>query len=212
MHNGQPTGAQTLSTTEDGSYYLNGATSTSDILSITRKPNATWVIPSEDEWYKAAYHKNDGTTGNYWDYPTRTNSTPSNVLDPTGTNNANFFDWWSTSQYTIGEPYYRTEVGAFVNSPSSYGTFDQGGNAWEWNDTIVNHSYGQFRGLRGGSFGDWGFGPGGTGYMHASYHYDYPDDNPWFEDGLLGVRFAVVPEPATLALLVLGGLAMLRRR
>ena len=24
----------------------------------------TDVIPTEDEWYKAAYHKNDGVTGN----------------------------------------------------------------------------------------------------------------------------------------------------
>ena len=25
-----------------------------------------YVIPTENEWYKAAYHKNDGVTGNYW--------------------------------------------------------------------------------------------------------------------------------------------------
>jgi len=49
LHNGQPTGAQNPSTTEDGSYFLNGATSNAALLGVTRKPNATWAIPTEDE-------------------------------------------------------------------------------------------------------------------------------------------------------------------
>ena len=32
--------------------------------------DAKYWIPTENEWYKAAYHKNDGVTGNYFDYPT----------------------------------------------------------------------------------------------------------------------------------------------
>ncbi len=66
LHNGQPTGAQDLTTTEDGSYFLNGAMTNEQLLEVVRKSNATWVIPSEDEWYKAAYY--DG--GVYYDYPT----------------------------------------------------------------------------------------------------------------------------------------------
>jgi sulfatase modifying factor 1 len=54
LHNGQPTGSQGLATTEDGSYYLNSAMTDAALLAVTRKANATWVIPSEDEWYKAA--------------------------------------------------------------------------------------------------------------------------------------------------------------
>ena len=138
LHNGQPTGAQDLSTTEDGSYFLDGAMTDAELLAVTRKANATWVIPSEDEWYKAAYHKNDGVTGNYWDYPTSSNSVPINVLgDPTDPgNNATYYDYYGTGTggYTIGSPYYRTEVGAHENSDSPYGTFDQGGNVWEWNE------------------------------------------------------------------------------
>ncbi len=49
----------------------------------------------------------------------------------------------------IGHPYYRTLVGEFELSDSPYGTFDQGGNVWEWNETAVTSS---LRGLRGGSF------------------------------------------------------------
>ena len=151
LHNGQPTGPQDLSTTEDGSYYLNGATSGSELMAIVREEDATWVIPSEDEWYKAAYHCNDGVTGNYWDYPTGSNTPPTSEAPP-GTDmtngSANYYDY--ETGFAIGYPYYQTEVGAYDAKPSDspYGTFDQGGNVWEWNETAVD---GSLRGLRGGS-------------------------------------------------------------
>ena len=151
LHNGQPTGAQDLSTTEDGSYFLAGMQSDEELEDIVREPGATWVIPTENEWYKAAYHKNDGVTGSYWDYPTRTNSAPSNALvDPDPGNHATFST--STGGLTIGAPYYRTEVGAHENSASPYGTFDQGGNVQEFNETVPETD---IRGIRGGSW-FWG--------------------------------------------------------
>ncbi len=147
LYNGQPSGLQDLSTTEDGSYFLNGATSYEALIAVTRKANAGWVIPTENEWYKAAYHKNDGVTGNYWDYPTGTNSVPSNkVLNPDPGNNANY-------AFAIGLPYNRTPIGEFENSESPYGTFDQGGNVWEWTEGIVFYeSHGNERVFRGGSY------------------------------------------------------------
>jgi sulfatase modifying factor 1 len=149
LHNGQPTGPQDLTTTEDGSYLLDGAATDAELLAIERGAEATWVIPSEDESYKAAYHYNDGVSGNYFEYATGTDSVPSNDLDePTDPgNNVTFND----GGYTTGSPYYRTEVGAHENSYSPYGTFDQCGNVWEWNEVIIGSSY---RGVRGGSFND----------------------------------------------------------
>ncbi len=146
LHNGQPTGAQDFSTTENGSYYLNGATSDAALMAVTRVPDATWVIPSEDEWYKAAYHHGDGATGNYFDYPTSSDTVPSNdLVDPDPGNHATFYD----GDYTVGSPYYRTENGAHEYSDSPYNTFDQGGNVYEWTETVISDSY---RCLRGGAF------------------------------------------------------------
>lgn len=184
LTNGQTTGVQDASTTEDGSYDLNGAVTDAALLAVTRttpEQCGRYHIPTEDEWYKAAYHKNDGVTGNYFNYPTSNDSRPSNdLVDPDPGNNATFDD----SGYTIGSPYYRTEVGEHENSDSPYETFDQGGNVWEWNESIW---YGSRRGLRGGSFNR------SDNYLvPASYRHD----NPTYEYYYTGFRVSQVPEPA----------------
>ncbi len=180
LHNGQPTGDQDLTTTEDGSYFLDGAMSDADLLAITREPDATWVIPSEDEWYKAAYYVQVSGIYYYFDYPTASDTMPSNdLIDPDPGNNATFRG--DGDDYTIGCPYYRTEVGAHENSSSFYGTFDQGGNVWEWNEAITPNSH---RGLRGG-----GFHIAGDRMEAARPSGEYPSS----EYGTIGFRVAEVP-------------------
>ena len=213
LTNGQPTGlltgdpVQDAGLTEDGSYHLDGAMSDVELQAVIA-PNATqraeWaggskryvLLTSEDEWYKAAYHKNDGVTGNYFAYPTSSNTVPGRDMDDASGNNANI----DGDPRPIDSGKYTTLFGEFQNSASPYDTFDQGGNVWEWNEA-VDRSY---RGLRGGSFLDGGY------YLPASYGDNL--EPPTYENRHIGFRISEVPEPATLSLLALGGLAMLRNR
>lgn len=181
LHNDQPSGPQGPGTTEDGSYFLNGAMTNAELEAIVREPDATWVIPTVDEWYKAAYHKNDGVTGNYFEFPTGNDANPSNdLIEPDPGNNATFND----NGWTIGAPYYRTEGGAHENSESPYGTFDQGGNIYEWNETLVRPGQTDDRGIWGGSFND------NVDRLRASYSFlgSLPDQN----NLLVGFRVARV--------------------
>jgi formylglycine-generating enzyme required for sulfatase activity len=205
LHNGQPTGEQGLNTTEAGSYFLNGAMSRDELMAVVRMSDATWVIPNENEWYKAAYHKNNGATGDYWDYPTGHDSDPDNG-NPDGDsgNSANFWD----GLFAIGGPYFRTEAGHFSMSRSSYGTYDQGGNVWEWNESATDPI--RYRGLRGGSFSYEAFGfVGGVENLQAASGHYLP---PTRETYIHGFRVGYIPEPSTIALSLVGALAVLACR
>ena len=78
LHNGQPSGSQTTATTEAGTYDLTGAS-----LPLTRSSSATWWIPNDNEWYKAAYYDpRDTASGgppgdsHYWLHATKSMGTP----------------------------------------------------------------------------------------------------------------------------------------
>jgi formylglycine-generating enzyme required for sulfatase activity len=152
MHNGQGS-----ADTESGAYINVGNQAT-----FARLADALFFIATENEWYKAAYYDpNKGGPGvpGYWTYPTMSDTAPSNqLIDPDPGNNATFYD----SGYTIDSPYYTTVVGAHENSASAYGTFDQGGNLWEWNEAVL---YTTSRGIRGGSW------YGSAGPLSASSRY-----------------------------------------
>ena len=72
LHNNKPSGSQSNSTTEDGAYTLNGAT----IGIYTKNSGARYWIPTENEWYKAAYYKAGSTNAGYWTYATQSNTDP----------------------------------------------------------------------------------------------------------------------------------------
>jgi formylglycine-generating enzyme len=195
LQNGQPTtGTQTVGTTEDGAYTLNGAT----LGTFNRNVGATVWIPTRDEWYKAAYYdptKNAGL-GGYWQYATQSNSLTSNTIGVTGA--ANFFDG-DTARVQNGLPGALTDVGAYgVNSASYYGTNDQTGNVKEWNDFDGTHKE-----TRGGSYGS-------SAPVAASSYYNY-DISP-NENSELGFRLASIPEPSSLILSLLASGAILTRR
>lgn len=192
LHNGQGNGD-----TETGAYTLAGFNGDKSIT-IKRNADAKWFVPSENEWYKAAYYKGGGANAGYWEYPTQSNSIPSNDLVDIDTgNNANF----KQDGYAIGGPYYRTNVGEFENSESAYGTFDQGGNVWERNEAS-----GTFSGLNGSSFEYSSY------CLRAQNRYI---TFPTSESSDMGFRVAAaVPEPSSFIALLGGLLSLLgiRRR
>ena len=207
LHNGQPTGAQGVGTTETGAYTLNGYNGT-DGRTIQRNPDWKWAVTSEDEWYKAAYYKGGSTNAGYWDYPTRSDTAPGRDMADVSGNNANYCPAPLVGPYPIDSPYYTTVAGQFQNSPGPYGTFDQAGNVWERNEAIVAVDEGTgyaYRSIRGGSF----FDDRSDGHLRPSFR---PMTYSTIESDIFGFRVVEVPEPTVLALLGMGGLTVARRR
>jgi formylglycine-generating enzyme required for sulfatase activity len=205
LSNGQKTGAQDATTTEDGTYTLRDY-NPGDGRNIRRNATWKWAVTSEDEWYKAAYYKGGGTDAGYWLYPTQSDSTPGRDMnDPSG-NNANYYV--DSGPYPIDNGKCTTVVGQFQNSASAYGTFDQGGNVWEWNEAIprVGSNY-SYRGVRGGFFYEDDY------VMQSLYRGDY--HGPASVLSNVGFRVSqVVPEPSSIIVLLgsLTGLIGLKRR
>ena len=168
-----------------GAYQFNGNNvNPGDFLGINRDAaissyGVAYVIPTEDEWYKAAYYKPNGSGYS---------------LYANGTNTAPVAGVQSNYNGVIGAPWNIN-----TGTQEQNGTFDMMGNVWEWNETLF---YGSFRGLRGGSCLS-------DDRLASSFRTDFPPD---LEGGFVGFRVAEVPEPATLFLLGLGGLAVLRKR
>lgn len=78
LHNGKPSGSQNNSTTEDGAYTLDGRI-TGDAL--VKNSGAKYHMPTEDEWYKAAYYTSNknGSGPGYWTYATQSDDMPLRV-------------------------------------------------------------------------------------------------------------------------------------
>ncbi len=204
LENGQGSGD-----TEAGVYTIGSGTDE------VRNSNASYFLPTVDEWFKAAYHKNDGVTGNYWGYATSTDDQPysdqpsgGDAPDPSNVANYNFDDIDDLNGYNdgyavTGSPIladgqnYLTDVGAYSSATSPYGTFDQTGNVSEWTETVAGIG-GNARDTRGGSWSG--------NLMRISTDIDY-GTTPGSSGSLVGFRVAsVVPEPASL---VMGVLAMM---
>ena len=200
-------GATGTSSTETGAYTLNNATSG---IAPALNSGATFYIPMEDQWYKAAYYKGGGTNAGYWDYATQSDTTPTAVTaDGYGIGSAgstgNFANFNRNADWNMENGNVLT-VGT-NGGPSAYGAFDMSGNVYEWND-YRGSDFG--RGLRGGNWYNPAFSLSSRGRN---------SDDPSFEDNYIGFRLASpvpVPEPSTwmmgLAGIARGGFSMWRRR
>jgi formylglycine-generating enzyme required for sulfatase activity len=164
LHNNKPTGAQGNSTTETGAYTITGSAPNWTVSA--RQGGALYFLPTENQWYKAAYHKNNGNTNNYWLLATKSDILPNGTVGSQLTsissssynsgvtgypvaNCANFLyadadvnnkfnDGYAATGSTLLDAtlVYLTDAGLYSLSPSAYGTFDQGGNVSEWTEVV----------------------------------------------------------------------------
>ena len=182
MHNGQGQGE-----TEDGAYDMSLGSN------VIRKAEALIWLPSEDEWYKAAYYKGGGTNAGYWEYATQSDTTPNNNWPNDDNGNSANYGHKSSSPYI-------TDVDAYVLSTSAYGTLNQNGNIVETLETLTEP----------GSFCHRGAAWSNTDYYLSSFVR--ASNGLTYECSAAGLRIARIPEPATVLLLGLGGLLLKRKR
>ena len=158
-----------------------------------RHKDTKYFIPSEDEWYKAAYHKNDGDTGNYWSYPTGSDTPPV----ATGS-----FEEGSTTQ---GEAVYNDGVIDPVPTAaidvtnagglSPYGTMGQGGNIWEWNESNYDGTNDDPSGTRSLRGGRWDSDSTKLRYTFTGRTQALPDSTNFTNNSVNGLRVAKTIAP-----------------
>jgi hypothetical protein len=176
-------GATSSASTETGAYNLNGATRGI----FTHTANAKFWLPTENEWYKAAYFdpQLNAGAGGFWKIATGSNLYP-DAVDPSGwVNAANYNDFRAKDRKL-------TDVGAYTFSPSSNGTYDQAGNLWEF----LEASFQQNHIVRGGSW-SYGYTPIES-TTRRDYVADYLDDDTGFRIATAISPYAIVPKTTGL--------------
>jgi formylglycine-generating enzyme len=166
-----------------------------DVANPFRNANAHYYLPSEDEWYKAAYYDPNKSGGaGYWDYATGSDTAPTAVAGGT----------------TSGTAVYNGQPGPAditnAGGLSAYGTMAQNGNVWEWGEsgfTAPNDSAGESRVFRGGAWGN------SSGDLTASVRANTSPSGGNFG---VGFRVAAVPEPSALLLTLISALGVVTRR
>ena len=192
--------------TETGTYTITFGGNNSGQVSIPSEAQRAawattgsvhWLLPSENEWYKAAYF--DGRTGTYYAYPFQNNSPPTAGPPPGDTNSGNFnfkaFNW-------DGNGSRITDVGSYGQSTSPFGSFDMGGDLDQWNESAFSYPPGHD--ARGG---DW-LNP----VSLAAASYPQISVNLAQGSDLVGFRLAsvgAVPEPEGATLFMLGAVTAL---
>lgn len=173
-----------------GVYLFSGNNSEpGDFIGIDRtSAGATYgkiyFLPNIDEWYKAAYYRGDGR---YSDYANGTNSIP---ISPLTVN----YDGLMGQAWEVG-----------TGPMEQNGTYDMMGNLAEWMEQEpVEVVGGQIHGVhRGGSYASAAVA------LRPTTMYSLESN---MESNGMGFRVVSIPEPATVGLLGLGGLALLRRK
>ncbi len=149
---------------------------------LYRNKDAFYFLPSDNEWYKAAYYNPGGS--NYFLYATGSDTAPTAVASGTNAGTA-VYAWAGTGPAIVDS----------AGGLSPYGTMGQNGNVWEWNESAsdgTNSSSSEERANRSGAWYNSPFSL--RSEWQGSWAPSYDDDD-------YGFRVASVPEPSTYALL-----------
>jgi hypothetical protein len=155
---------------------------------LYRHKDAYYFLPSENEWYKAAYYNQSGS--NYFLYPTASSSIPTAVASGTDAGTAVYDQPWEPGPASVD----------LAGGLSTYGTMGQGGNVFEWHESAFdgsNSSSSELRAIRGGYWGN-------TTEVDLSSSVRV-NGHPALEGDSIGFRVSSVPEPSTYALLLMTG-------
>jgi sulfatase modifying factor 1 len=186
-------GAYTFSGTSGADNTFTGV----DRASALTTYGTIYVLPTEDEWYKAAYFKSDGS--GYTTYATG-NASGDGISFSGDTS----YDSVFSSGFDSAAP-LAVGGGTIENN----GTYDMGGNVDEWNESAFDGTLdvpSERRVVRGG---DWIGSP--LGLQSSSRGGNTPDID-YNSRGFRVASISVVPEPSSVGLLVIGATGLMLRR
>jgi sulfatase modifying factor 1 len=168
-----------------------------DPNNLFRNTQARYFLPTDNEWYKAAFY--DPSINDYWNFPTASDSAPTPVAFGSGSGTAVYAQSFAQGPADV----------MLSGGPSPYGTVAQAGNVAEWEETevdLVNDDPQAVRGYRdfywaGGAFD---LSSSVRGFIQL----------PANSVATIGFRVSsIVPEPDAILLALLGiNIATLRLR
>ena len=182
---------------------------------LYRNKDAYYFLPSENEYYKAAYYDPNKAGGaGYWLYATGSDAIPTAVASGTTAGTAVY------GQPSLQGPAAVDQSGGL----SPYGTRGQSGNVIEWHESAfdgVNNVSSEGRTIRGGSWGS------SESDLRSSTRLPFVATpapaqpfalvhgnviGPASSNSGVGFRVASVPEPSCMILMIGSGLILLARR
>lgn len=174
--------------TESGTYTITGTGSGTSVGPRNTNPTSTmFVLPNQNEWYKAAFYNATLNTYSTWQVAGSQPGITPVAGQPTGTTR------------TVNMNNVRTQtsnVGAYLLNNTFYGMFDMLGNVAEWSENQSGSNARVWSGSYGNSINASQWGSASQQFRARTYEA--------VGQGFRVGQIAAVPEPSTYALAGLG--------